>query len=383
MEPNPSPAGRDFLYADNEADLAAAAQAASAASRAAIDTEADSLHHYHEKVCLLQMTVGGRNFLIDPLAGVDIQPLLAALARKTIILHGADYDLRMLRSSFGYEHAGTLIDTMIAAQLLGREQFGLASLIEQEFGGEFSKAGQKSDWSARPLSDSQLRYAVDDTRYLEPLADILLAQLALEGRLAWFEESCQAAIAAARTDRPIDPQRQWRIPGVRDLSARQAAFVQELWHWREEESQAADRPPFKILGNQPLMDLALWAEKDPEADFEHAPRLPRHFHGRRLRTLRAAIRRAAKLRSAQWPPPRLRGAPGPGKPGELFDQLRAAVARRAQELELPASTLAPRAAIEEISRRCPTDVDQLRQAGNLLHWQAEQIAPAVLEMLRS
>ena len=141
------------------------------AERVALDTEADSLHNYFEKVCLVQLSFGGEHYLIDPLAGLDLNGLSEVLADKPLILHGGDYDLRMLRASIGFRPRREVFDTMIAAQLLGLEQIGLAALTERFFAITIGKAGQKSDWSRRPLSENQLRYAVNDTRFLERLAD--------------------------------------------------------------------------------------------------------------------------------------------------------------------------------------------------------------------
>jgi len=351
------------------------------AHRLAIDTEADSLYHYHEKVCLVQLTVRGRNFVVDPLAKLDLGPFMAALAGRTLVLHSADYDLRMLRGLFGFRPKAGVIDTMMAAQLLGYERIGLSSLLEEFSGRTFSKGGQKSDWSRRPLSPAQLQYAVDDTRYLEPLADRLLAELSRLGQRHWLEQGCQAAIEATASDRVADPDREWRIKGVRDLTGSQAAFVRELWTWRERESQQADRPPFKILGDAGLLELAVWAEKHPKADLARAPKLPRDFRGARLESLRKAILRANRLGPSDWPEPRSRFSGERQSPGACFGRLREGVARLAADLHIQASVIASRMALEEISRRRPADVAGILQAGGLLRWQAELLVPVVRRVL--
>jgi len=341
------------------------------AARLAIDLEADSLYHYYEKVCLIQFTVRGRNFAVDPLAKLDLAPFLAVLADRTLILHGADYDLRMLRNSFGFRPGAGVIDTMMAATLLGCAKTGLSSLVEKFSGRTFSKGGQKSDWSHRPLSPAQLRYAVDDTRYLEPLADRLMGELSRLGRRPWFDQVCEAAVAATAEDRATAPQRSWRIKGVRDLTPRQAAFVCELWGWREAEAQRADLPPFKILGDSGLSELAVWAECHHRAGLGQLPKLPRHVTGRRLESLQAALRRAAQLGPSDWPEPRVQSIERRAKPGEGFGRLRNRIARLASELGLQPWVIAPRAALEEISRKRPTDVAGIRRTGGLLQWQAE------------
>jgi ribonuclease D len=366
-----------FTYVDSDEAMHEMLAWMAPAHRLAIDTEADSLYHYHEKICLMQLTVRGRNFVVDPLAKVDLRPFVAALAHQTPVFHGADYDLRMLRSSLGFRPKAGVIDTMVAAQLLGCQKPGLSSLVEEYSGQAFGKGGQKSDWSRRPLSPSQLQYAVNDTRYLEPLADRLLAELDRLGRRHWFEQSCEAAIEATAGDRQADPERQWRIKGAWDLKSSQAAFLRELWLWREREAQRADRPPFKILGDEALLNLAAWAEKNPRAGLAQAPRLPRDFRGARLESLREAIHKAGRLAPSDWPEPRLRHSNTRQRPGQGYDRLREGVAGLAASLGLQPAVIAPRTALEEISRLRPTSAAGIQKAGALMPWQAELLEPVV------
>ncbi len=368
-------------YVDSAGSLRDMLGQMASADRVAIDVEADSLYHYYEKVCLLQLTFAKHNFIVDPLAELDLKPFTKALADKTLILHGADYDLRMMRKSFGFQPKARVIDTMIAAQLLGCEKIGLASLVEEYSGNKLNKAGQKSDWSYRPLSLTQLRYAVDDTRYLEPLSELLLAKLKRLGRRDWFDQGCEAVMAATTNSRTSDPEREWRIKGVRYLSARQAAFARGLWGWREREAQDADLPPFKILGNDKLLELAVWTEKHQRATLGHLPKLPRHFRRQRLETLRLEILALRKLDETDWPEPRLRKTSTREKPATGFSSLRENVAILAEQLGLAPSVVAPRAAIENICRHRPSDAAEIQQACGLLPWQAELLAPTVRSVL--
>jgi len=138
--------------------------------RVAVDTEADSLHCYFEKLCLLQLSFSGRDFLIDPLAPVDLQPLCAALATREIVLQGADFDLRLLRRSLQFVPQ-KIFDTVIAARLLGIREFSLASLVQRFFGVALAKGSQKANWAQRPLPETMAKYAMNDTHYLLPLAE--------------------------------------------------------------------------------------------------------------------------------------------------------------------------------------------------------------------
>ena len=172
-----------FVYVRDDAVLATLSDRIDSAARIAVDTEADSLHNYFEKVCLIQLSIDGAHYLVDPLAGLELRGFLEVLAAKPLIFHAGDYDLRILRASTGFRPTGDVFDTMIAAQLLGIEQIGLAALLDRCFAVSIGKEGQKSDWSQRPLSDKQLHYAVNDTRYLEALAERLADELHAKGRL--------------------------------------------------------------------------------------------------------------------------------------------------------------------------------------------------------
>jgi ribonuclease D len=166
----------------------------SACDRIAIDTEADSLHCYFEKVCLIQISGGSDHVLVDPLAEIDLQPLYDLVCSRWLVFHGADCDLRLLRRTGKFEPVD-LFDTMIASRLLGKTAFGLAALVKEYFSIDLSKASQKANWAIRPLPQEMLEYAINDTRYLLEIADILEGDLQRMGRLEWFYESRDRMIA--------------------------------------------------------------------------------------------------------------------------------------------------------------------------------------------
>ncbi len=352
--------------------------------RIAVDTEADSLHNYFEKVCLIQLSVAGEHYLVDPLCGLELSEFLEVLTEKSLILHGGDYDLRMLRASMGFTSRRDVFDTMIAAQLLGIEPIGLAALIERFFNVKIGKEGQKSDWSRRPLSEMQLRYAVNDTRFLQPLADRLHGELNARGRVEWHIESCRAMVQSTRRDHIRDPEEAWRIKGAGRLSRRQLAYLRELWRWRDEHARRANVPPFKMFGNQQIMELLQWAESHPGVPLHQGPKLPRNIRGAVLSTLEEALRRAVAVPPAQWPErarfERRDSTRADCK--EQIDALRGECARIAKELEIAAATLAPRAALEAIVRSRPHSLEEIMASGGLLRWQAELVQNAVEKSLR-
>src|SRR5947208_10275480 len=171
--------------------------------RVAIDTEADSLHCYREKLCLLQVSLPEGDFLVDPLVENNLASLADTLARKEIVLHGADYDLRLLRRALNFQPV-RLFDTVIAARLLGIREFSYAALVGKYFGIELAKGSQKANWALRPLSPKMEEYARNATHYLLPLAEKLETQLIERDRFGWFQQSCERAIVSAAMDRERD-----------------------------------------------------------------------------------------------------------------------------------------------------------------------------------
>ncbi len=350
------------------------------AGRVALDTEADSLYHYREKVCVFQLSFSGANYVVDALAGLDPSELIRALEEKPLVIHGADYDLRLMRSCFGFRPRGGVFDTMLAARLLGYKQFGLAALAERFFGVVLSKRGQKADWSRRPLTPAQIDYLVRDTHYLEGIAGRLESELRARGRDAWHRESCRCAVEAAMAA-PRNTREAWRLKGTGRLDRRQLAYLREIGVWREEEARRADLPPFKVLGNEQLIGLALAASGAGRGFSLSGTKLPRTCVGRRLEALHAALGRAHALKPGEWPerPPRTAGEP---YPVALMERLRAECARCAAELGIDPAVLANRGELISVARIRPRDADGLASAGPLMRWQAELLEPRFRRILR-
>ena len=221
----------------------------------AVDLEMDSLHHYREKVCLIQISTRSESWLIDPLALNDLSPLKGPLSDPDIlvVMHGADYDIRSLHRDFGIE-VNNLFDTMIAARFLGIPEFGLAALLRARFGIELDKKYQKADWSKRPLSREMSDYAVADTSDLLPLYDQFSVELLQKGRLAWLEEECRL-VCKARVSEKEGPLFMY-LKGAGKLRGRNLAILEELLKLRDRQAKALDRPPFKVLSAETLLEIA-------------------------------------------------------------------------------------------------------------------------------
>lgn len=231
----------------------------------AFDLEADSLHHYTEKVCLIQVSSASETRLIDPLASLDVKALAPIFANPAIkkIFHGADYDMRSLYRDFGIEVVN-LFDTMIASQFLGESEFGLAALLKKRFGVELDKRYQKADWSKRPFSQEMMEYAMKDTSLLIELHGQLEAELKVKGRLAWVEEESEL-VAGVRSASREGELMCLRFKGANKMKPRELAVLEELLRFRDEKARSADVPPFRILSNDLLRELA---EKQPRSNFE-------------------------------------------------------------------------------------------------------------------
>jgi ribonuclease D len=275
---------------DTEQRLEAFLPLIRAATWVAVDTEADSLHAYPEKVCLIQISTISSDRLIDPLAGLNLDPLLEALSGHELIMHGADYDLRLLRKHHEFVPCA-IFDTMLAARLLGLRQFGLCNLVEKYLGVKLEKGPQKANWAMRPLTERMERYARNDTRHLKPLADQLKTELAAKGRLAWQQESCARLIQDSTEQHVPDLDAIWRIKGSHLLAPPALAVLRELWRWRENEAVAANKPPFFVMSHDALVNIAAAATQAQPIE----PFLPRHISERRRGGLLKAVAHALAL----------------------------------------------------------------------------------------
>jgi ribonuclease D len=326
--------------------------------RCCLDTEADSLHHFREKVCLLQVACAGHFALVDPLAISDMTPLLELLNLGELWFHGADYDLTLLQRTYGWKPL-KMRDTQIAARLVGHRHFGLAALVKEMVGIELSKASQKADWSRRPLPDVMLRYAVDDVRYLLFIADRLLGELRAQNREEWFVESCldlQADVA----ERLVAPKEEpWRVQGSGRLQPRGLAFLREAWIWRESIAEERDLPCFRVMSNKQMLAFA--------EDFERGVEVsaPAGWRPRWKKAFSEVIKEALALPIGECPPRMKRPKSRFGEEERaLVDRLCGARDQVANGLEIESSLLGSRGTLEQV-------VAAKSAEGLMMGWQKE------------
>lgn len=248
------------------AELAAAAARFAAGPRLAVDTEFFRERTYIAELALIQLGIDGQVALIDPLAGLDLAPVVAMLNAPSLtkVLHAGRQDLEVLLPLTGAP-ATPLIDTQIAAALLGMPaQIGYADLVARELGHTLEKSQTRTDWTRRPLSRAQLEYAADDVRWLLPLAQRLEERLAARGRLEWLREDCAALSSAALYG--VNPADAWqRLKGIETLAPREQVRLRTLAAWREREAARRNLPRSWLLADDALRALARAAPREAAA----------------------------------------------------------------------------------------------------------------------
>jgi ribonuclease D len=349
----------------------------------ALDSESDSLHHHREKVCLIQVAAeGGRTWLVDPLLLRDLAPLAPLIADPgvTKVFHGADYDVTTMKRDFGFTFAG-LFDTMIAARFLGLPAVGLQAVAQSELGVALTKDSQKDDWSRRPLTPTQERYARDDVRHLLVLRERLAGKLAELGRLSWVEEECDAVAALEPARRRSEPDAWQRIKGVRQLPPRAREVVKHVHAWREALAEATDIPAFRLLNTEALFALARTPPRS-EADLRGVravwPRLRAQAPA-----LLEAVAQALATPDAALPviPPSPRPPQVPPETKRRIDLLRAWRTKEAAGLALDIAIVLPQRLLERVAEANPRTVEALSRIEGLRRWRVEALGASMVAAL--
>jgi ribonuclease D len=366
-------------------ELAALVQRVTTGSEVAVDTESNSLHHFPERVCLIQLAEpDGRVSLVDPLALADLSSLGPCLADPGVVkvFHGATYDLSSLKRDFGF-HFTRVFDTMVAAQFLGIAELGLSALLQRYFGIAPTRSRQKDDWTARPLTAEQEAYAAEDVRHLLALRRQLLGELAARGRDGWVDEECEALAELPAADRVFDPDDAFRLKGAGTLDRRGLAVLRELFVAREHWAHATGRPPFRVLGNETLLRMALDRPRTRE-QLRTIPGCTPRCVERYGDGVLAAIRRAEALPEGSLPVPHR--SRKPRTPPAVERRLAALAAWRtpaAARVGLDPGLLLPRRLMERLAESPPgpTAPGLLRSIPGFRRWRAEHFGPEILRAL--
>ncbi|MDE3216053.1 MAG: ribonuclease D [Gemmatimonadota bacterium] len=348
----------------------------------AVDTEGASFHRFVDRIYLLQLSTRDRTAIIDPLAVPQLDGLGALMERRDVevVFHDADYDLRLLRQDYGWDVV-RIFDTRVAAQLLGIRAFGLAALLERYFGVKLEKKYQRADWSLRPLTPGMLEYAAQDTMYLLDLRDRMRDELARAGRLAWAEEEFE--ISQGVRWEPEDPAASFlRIKGTRDLNRRELAVFRELVRWRDGIAAELDRATFRVVGNEPLLEVAHRQPRDRKG-LAAIKGMPKGMIDQQTADIVAAIERGLEVPEADLP----RFAKGRRWDRDPdFDArvsaLKTARDEMAGKLDMDPGVLCAKDRLEAVARRSPETAEQLGEVSELRNWQREALGPAFLSALK-
>lgn len=372
----------EYTYVDTPDALDAAAARLRDRRVLAVDTEAAGYHRYLDRLSLLQISGPEANYLIDPFAIEDLEPVTSLLADPgiAIVFHDADYDLRILDRDLDARVRG-LWDTQLAAAFLGVRSLGLGNVLAEYLDVHLAKEFQRADWAKRPLPEGMLEYAATDTAYLIPLRDRLEEELRERGRLGWAEEEFRLR---EDTRWSVDEDRLeafLRIKGARDLPPRGLAILRELEAWRGAVAEERDTASFRVVGNDALLALSARPPRTAEALRSLRGFSPK-LADRRGRDVLAAIARGLAVPEGDLP--RFPRHPRPERDVELenrVEALRRARSKRAGELDLDPGFLMPRSLLTEVARAEPRTLEQLAEVDGVRKWQSEALGDALLVAL--
>ena len=372
-----------YTFINTQSKLVHIARQLEKTKRVAVDLEADSMFHFQEKVCLIQLASEKQIFVIDPLQVKNLSPLKPVFASPDIqkILHGADYDIRSLYRDFKIR-IRNLLDTEIACRFIGLNATGLNAVLQMFFQVKIDKQYQRKDWSKRPLPPDMLAYAAADVKYLIPMATILETKLQAKQRLEWVGEECQILSLVkpgANSDGPLF----LKCKGAGKLGPRSLAVLEALLVLRQEIARKKDKPLFKILSNKVLLGIA---DKKPftlrrlqNTDLLSTRQL--NMYGDDLVN---GVREALKVPTQQLPTyPRMTSRRYPAGVSERIKALKEWRDKQARALQLTPSLLFPRALLADIALHKPTSFKELAQIKDLRNWQKKSFGRDILDLLHA
>jgi ribonuclease D len=367
----------EWVWVDQPQKLRLAADELAAQDILAIDTESNSLYAYREQVCLVQFSSRHKDYLIDALVLPDLSPLEGIFASERIlkVFHAAEYDLICLFRDYGFRF-NYLFDTMIAARILGYQNIGLGALLERFFGVQMNKKYQRANWGKRPLKPEMLDYARLDSHYLISLQEILRAELISSGLWDLALEDFRRLTQGIEDTTETSDADFWKIHGARDLSPEKAAVMKCLFQFRESIAKAQNRPPFKVISHQALVEMAQTCPKNG-AELATVSTLNERQAKRYGRGLLAAIQ------EGQHSPPA--HPPNHTRPHnsilDRIDSLREWRKHTGRDLGVPSDVVLPRDVLNRIAWANPADMAALQAQMTDVPYRYHQFGQAILSTI--
>jgi ribonuclease D len=343
-----------------------------------VDMEADSMYHFKEKVCLIQMAAENLNVIIDPLQIPDLSALRPLFNNCKIqkVFHGADYDIRSLYRDFKIDVNG-LFDTQLACRFLGMAETSLEAVLKRWFHVNLKKKYRRKDWSKRPLPDEMIAYAAEDARYLLPLAKKLKSRLKQKKRLFWVEEECEH-LSKVRPGSGKEGPLFLNFKGAGKLDPRSLAVLEALLEFRKNTAAKKDRPLFKIIRNNVLLQLAIEKPKRSKSLQRLAVLSPNQIrmYGQNLL---AAIQTALKLPKEDLPVyPRKKMTTVKPEVGKRTNTLKTWRDKRAKKMNIDPVLLLTNAQINAIAIQHPFDLNRLHKIDEMKNWQKKELGSEIV-----
>jgi ribonuclease D len=348
------------------------------AARVALDTEFHAERTYSARLMVVQLAFDDGAVIVDALALTDLRELVLALTQTTVVGHALSADLKIFADRYGLVPP-RVFDTQIAASFLGYGmQISLADLVRSVCGVRLSKSQTVSDWSARPFSERQIEYLVDDVVHLLPVYDALLPRLERKGRYEWVFEEC-AELGDIERYRMDERRAYLRIPGAMRMSRRELGILNELVKLRDAVARDRDLPVRYVLPEDVVAGLATTKPAKTE-DFAQLRRFDSGMKRQLGAAILEAVARGQALSEDELPQRPVRSA-APARDA-IVSLLGAAIAEIAREAELPSSLLVPRAALERLAREIPPDRESFERVLALQPWRLSLVAEPLWRMLR-
>jgi ribonuclease D len=353
------------------------ADALSQAKAVAVDTESNSLYAYKESVCLIQFSIPGKDFLLDPLALPDLSSLQDFFANSKIekVLHGAEYDIIVLKRDFGFQ-IHNLFDTRMAIRTLGGKETSLEKLLAEKLDVSLNKRYQRANWGKRPLKEEMMNYARMDTHFLLPLREKLAQELHEAGR---WEEAAEACVYISQLEPPpndFNPQGFWNIHQARKLNPMQAAVLRELWSFRDQVAQKRNIPVFKVLNDVVLLAISQTMPQD-HPSLSEVPGMTKNLLRRYADQVLEVVERGIDAPPAH--PPRNRRLPDAVI--DRYERLRQWRKNEGKKRGVPSDIILPRDRLWDIALHPPEKLKQLGEILSPLEWRFRKYGSDIMALL--